>query len=328
VGFFIFNATILSMGNVINMKLKEKKTILIIGASSFIGSNFAEHFKHDYKVIGTYHRTPIDISGVLCLPCDVLSNDNVHKLIRSFRPDIVVYCAGVSSVTECSLNEASADALNTSGLFNVAEYCQRYRAQICYISSCFVFDGAEKNYLEMDIPEAATVYGRTQAAAEFYIQKTSLDYLIFRCSRLYGRGINPFRSTWFELLQSRLLCNENVVLDDSTKIGFLDVNYLAMIIRVCIENGVTNRLLQVSSSDVITHYDFGCLYADIFNQKEDNLSRGRWFLPSANVGKQFFKLDITNIEGYLNLQMPSVRESLELTHKILTGSLSNKELSS
>ncbi len=319
--FWCYNAQV---SNILKMTPKPRKTtMLIIGVSSFIGSNLAEHFKHDYKVIGTYHKTPLDIAGVLCLPCDVLSNESVHRIIRSLKPDITIYCAGISSVPECALKESRAESLNTSGLFNVAEYCQRYKSQICYISSGFVFGGEDKSYLEMDIPEAATVYGRTQAAAEFYIQKTSLDYLIFRCCRLYGHGINPFKSTWFELLQSRLNSKESVVLDDSVEMGFLDVHYLAMILRICIEKGVTNRLLQLSSSDLATHLGFGQLYTEVFGMHNDYLARGKWFLPllsghgAAASRKQTYKLDISNIEGYLHLQMPGIKESLEFTRKRL-----------
>lgn len=301
--------------------------MLIIGVSSFIGSNLAEHFKDDYKVIGTYHNTSISMDGVLCVPCDVLVKEEVQSVLYAFRPDVTIYCAGISSVIECARREDFADALNTSGLFNVAEYCQRYKSQICYVSSGFVFGGEDKNYLEMDIPDALTVYGRTQAAAEFYIQKTSLNYLIFRCCRLYGRGINPTQITWFESLQRKISEGQSVAMDDLVKIGFLDVAYLAMVLRICLEKGVSNRLLQVCSRDISSHYNFAQTYAKLFGAQSDLISRGKWPLPissssmaasSASDG-QTFKLDISNIEGYLNIQMPTIEESLQFSLKRLRG---------
>ena len=305
------------------MKPKTKKgTILIIGISSFIGSSLAEHFKKDYKVIGTYHNTPTLIDGIVTVPCDVLVKEEVQSVLYAFRPDITIYCAGISSVMECAKREEFADALNTSGLFNVAEYCQRYKSQICYISSGFVFGGEDKNYLEMDIPDASTVYGRTQAAAEFYIQKTSLNYLIFRCCRLYGRGINPAQQTWFELLQRKINLVQISALDDYLRLGFLDVEYLAMVLRICIEKGVSNRLLQVSSKDIMTHFNFAQLYAKIFSTQVDLVTRGKWPLPfNSNsmssygpaIERMSFKLDISNIEGYLNIQMPAIEESLQFS---------------
>ncbi len=310
------------------MKPKVKKgTVLIMGVSSFIGSNLAEHFKDDYKVIGTYHNTPIEIDGVLCVPCDVLVKAEVQSVLYAFRPDVTIYCAGISSVIECARREEFADALNTSGLFNVAEYCQRYKSQICYISSGYVFGGEDKSYLEMDIPDAITTYGRTQAAAEFYIQKTSLNYLIFRCSRIYGRGINPSQATWFELMQKKLTDGQSTTMDDNVQVGFLDVAYLSMIIRICIEKNVSNRLLQVSTKDAMTHYHFAKKYAEVFGAQEDLITRSKWALPlsknnmrAGSGDKLAFKLDISNIEGYLNIDMPSIEESLKFTLKRLQGS--------
>ena len=212
---------------------KEKiKTVVIFGVSSFLGSNLAEFFKKDYKVIGTYYKNSVRINGVLTLPCDVLAKEEVQLILFAFKPDFVIYCAGVSSVLDCHKNEDLADALNTNGLFNVSEYCQRYKAQICYISSGFIFAGEKKNYYEMDIPDSLTTYGKTQAAAEFYIQKTSLNYLVYRCCRLYGRGINPTRQTWFENLQREILLNKSLGMDSFVHTGYLDVYYLGMILKM------------------------------------------------------------------------------------------------
>lgn len=312
------------VSNLLKIKPLEKKgTLLIIGVSSFIGSNLAEHFKDDYKVIGTYHNTAVEIDGVLCVPCDVLVKQEVQNVLYAFRPDITIYCAGISSVQECAKREDFADALNTSGLFNVSEYCQRYKSQICYISSGYVFGGDNKNYLEMDIPDAVTTYGRTQAAAEFYIQKTSLNYLIFRCCRLYGRGVNPSQATWFEQLQKKLGNGSSVALDDYVKVGFLDVAYLSMILRICIEKNVSNRLLQVSSKDISTHHTFAKLYSKVFKSQEDLIARSKWPLPLNKRGNTndnlTFQLDISNIEGYLNIDMPTIEESLEFTLRRLKG---------
>ena len=63
--------------------------------------------------------------------------------------DIAIYCVGLSSINECHKNNELAEALNTSGLFNVTEFCQRYRTKICYMSSGFIFAGEKKNYFEM-----------------------------------------------------------------------------------------------------------------------------------------------------------------------------------
>ncbi len=302
------------------------KTIVIFGVSSFIGSNLAEFFKKDYKVVGTYYKNSVRINGVLTIPCDVLAKEEVQLVLFAFKPDYVIYCAGVSSIVDCNKYEDLADALNTNGLFNVSEYCQRYKAQICYISSGFIFAGEKKNYYEMDIPDALTTYGKTQAAAEFYIQKTSLNYLVYRCCRLYGRSINPIRPNWFENLQRELLLNNSLGMDDFVNTGFLDVYYLGMILKMNFDKGVSNRLFQISSSDIGSIYDFAKFYAEVFDVNTDRVSKTRWPIPlnasqtsTAVEDQLYFNLDTENVEGFLNIELPSIKESLEFTFQRLKG---------
>ena len=89
-----------------------KKTVLIVGASSFVGSNLALYLKDHFRVIGTYHKTPMEIPGVTCYPCDVFKKDYVSSLIGVLKPDYTIYAVGMSSLTECKLNPKQADALN------------------------------------------------------------------------------------------------------------------------------------------------------------------------------------------------------------------------
>ena len=115
-----------------------QKVILIFGISSFVGSNLAEVLKKDFKVVGTYFNNPVSIKGVVTFPCDVLKKDDVQMALYTFRPDLTIYAAGLNSISDCDENVDYADALNSGGLFNVTEFCQRYKSQICYLSSCYV----------------------------------------------------------------------------------------------------------------------------------------------------------------------------------------------
>jgi len=310
----------------IKLTPKRRKTILIFGISSFLGSNLAEFFSKDYRVVGTYNKTPVSIPGALVIPCDVLIKEEVQLVMFAFKPDFTIYAVGMSSLVECHKNEELADALNTSGLFNVTEYCQRYKSQICYISSNFVFGGEDKKYIEMDIPDANTVYGKTQASAEFYIQKTSLNYIIFRTCLLYGRGYNPKNNTRFEAMQKKIHDNETITMDEYIQVGFLDVQYLALIIKICFEKSVQNRLFQVSTNDILSHFEFAKLYCDVFGESKTFVNRVRWPFPIAATAavvptseKLKFKLDINNIEGFLNIELPTIEESLKFTKNRFCG---------
>lgn len=305
---------------------QEQKTILIIGVSSFIGSNLAEYLKKYYRVIGTYYQNPVKIQGVLTLPMNILNKDEVQRVIFSFKPDFTIYAAGLNGIAESEGHRETCDALNTTGLITAAEYCQRYKSQICYLSTCHVFSGEEKKYIEMDIPDSNTYYGKSQAAAEFYIQKTSLNYVIFRTCRLYGRSLKISNPNYFETLQKELHLGNQVACDNNVLTGYLDVYYIAAMLKICFDKEVKNRLFQVSTRDIMSPYEFANAYADIFHQEKEMITKGKWRYPlikglgTAALEKIFLQMDISNMEGYLSIKLPTVRESLAFTFKRLHGS--------
>lgn len=305
---------------------KTKKTILIFGVSSFVGSSLAEFFKKHFKVAGTTHATPVKIQGVPVIMCDVLKRDEVQLAMYTFRPDYAIYAAGLPSLMDCAEAKLLADALNAGGLYNVSEACQRFKAQLVYLSSSYVFAGEEKYYVENDIPDPITMMGKTKAAAEFYIQRTSLNYLIFRSCQLYGHGYHPLSLNFFERLQRCMGKNQNIMCDNHIHIGFLDVMYLALIIKLCLERDISNRLFQVNSSDVMTHYEFAKAYCKVFGDADINLEKGRWFFPLIETARDidlskdlWYRLDVTNIESFLTIKMPTIMESLKFSYKRFGG---------
>ncbi|MBP5297059.1 MAG: sugar nucleotide-binding protein [Bacteriovoracaceae bacterium] len=294
--------------------IKKVPTVLIFGISSFIGSNLAELLRREFHVIGTYHEHPVHIPGVLTFSCDVLKKNAVQSVIFHFRPDITIYAVGLSSVQDCRRHPQLAETLNTGGVYNVSEFCDRYKSMLVYLSSAFVFQGDDCTYLESDNPNSNTVFGHSKSSIEFYIQRTSINYLILRCCNIYGRSHHPCQLTKFEELQNSCISGQEFVVDRHVIIGHLDVVYLAMIIKLCWENKISNRLFHVSSSDQMSYFDFAQLYAKVFAQSAVHIRPGIWPLNSSNDNEDlFFRLDTANLAGQINVALPTIEESLRLT---------------
>jgi dTDP-4-dehydrorhamnose reductase len=310
--------------NIVN---DHRKTILILGINSFVGSNLAEFLKKDFHVVGTYFRRHLPIPGILMLPCNVLSKEELQLVMYTFRPDFVVYCVGLTSLKMCSEMPNVCDALNSAGLYNVAEMAPRYGARVLFFSSQFVFAGENRNYNEMDNPDVTTQYGKAMASSEFYLQKSSLNYLIIRCCKLYGRGLNPLRSSFFELMQRNFKENISFAYDDFLTQGYLDIYYLCMVVKICIDKNISNRVIHFSSQDSLTTYEFAKLYCETFGDSESLINKGKWHLPAlkgtAHGERTYFKLDVLNIEGVLKIKMPSILESLQFTYSRFHGEKMN-----
>jgi dTDP-4-dehydrorhamnose reductase len=302
-----------------------KKTILIYGVSSFIGSNLLEMLKDEFRIVGTFHKTPVTIPGITCIPCDVLRKEYVTNVSARFRPDLVIYAVGSSSLKECKIAPKYADALNTTGAVNCCVAAERYGAKFIYLSSGFVLGGEDTIYREGETPFPNTNYGTSLSSTEFYIQRSCLNYLILRCCPLYGRSYNPGHNNWFEYLQASFAKGEPVLVDDSVQTGFLDVQILVRVLKAALTKEATNRLFHVSSKDFMTRYDFAKLYAKIFKKDPALIQRvnGHFPVDKNKVDEEnsslYYRLDTSNIEEFLNTKMPSIEESLILTNKRLAG---------
>src|SRR5690606_5138486 len=193
-----------------------------------------------------------------------------------------------------------------------------------YISSAFVMNGLNPIYHEGDTPFSTTVYGNTVSSAEFYIQRSSLNYIILRCAPLYGTGLNPAHPNWFETLQLNFAKNIPVVADDSIETGFLDIQILVKILQETINQNVTNRLFNVGTQNIMTRYEFAKLYAARFKKDESLIQKGSSSFPTINKSESAvaykFLLATGNVEEFLNMQMPTIEDSLEFTYKRLIES--------
>ena len=120
--------------------------------------------------------------------------------------------------------------------------------------------------------------------------------------------------------------------DDHLYTGFLDIQYLGMIIKLSIEKNTINRLFQISSSDVMTLHSFAKTYAELFSDSKTSIQKSRYRFPVSegtavnyDGGDIYYTMDITNIEGFLNLQLPSIEESLRYSFKKMGGKEEKRE---
>ena len=300
-----------------------RKTVLIIGISSFVGTNLALILKDEFRVVGTYHRSPIDFPGIMCLPCDVLKKEFVNRIVGTINPDFVIYAVGVSSLSDCKKQPKFSDSLNSGGAITCMNAAERVGARFILISSAFVMEGQNVLYKESETPYASTTYGSSLANTEFYIQRSSLNYFILRCPVLYGRSLNVAHENFFEYMQKQIMKGETYLADSSVTTGFLDVTIMAEILKALLKTNVQNRLLQVSSSDYMSRYDFAKKYAAVFKKDENLIHRADIKFPDDGAkGKEklvafSYKMDPSNLEEYLGIKMPSVEDSLRVTYKRL-----------
>lgn len=312
--------------------MEKQKTIMIFGVSSFLGSSLAELLKDDYRIVGTYFCTPVNIPGVLALKCDVHNKEMVQKMTYIFKPDITIYTVGLTDLDACQEYPKVADALNTAGVFNVSAASERYGSKFIYFSSSYIFSGEDTLFRENDTPMPSSVFGNNIASSEFYIQKSCLNYVIFRCCPIFGRSFNINDLNWMEVLEKNSFLNKKITCDTKVYTGFVDIWFIAELLKTAIEANATNRLFQISSSDLMNRYEFAQKYMEIFGGNTALLSKGDWKFPRTEnqialqgLGEElYFRMDTNNAESTFKIDMPSIEDTLKKAHTKLSGTYGSK----
>lgn len=123
--------------------------VLIFGVSGFVGGYLAEEFcSFGYKVYGCDISESSDIADqVTFIPCDILDQVHVRKVISETKPMYIVDLAAISSVSYSWKEPAKTMAVNVEGTLNIFESAKEIipNAKILVI-------GSSEEYQQSDDP--------------------------------------------------------------------------------------------------------------------------------------------------------------------------------
>lgn len=163
--------------------------MLVTGANGLLGKEITHYFSSRCDVY------PTDLAE-----CDVTSAAECRRILRDFRPGVVVHCAAYTAVDRAEREPEAAFALNAGGTRNVALACRENLALLVTFSTDYVFDGASSRpYEEGDPPGPLSVYGRSKLAAEEAVREVGPDFLLLRTQWLFG----PYGSSFVSAVLDR-----------------------------------------------------------------------------------------------------------------------------
>ncbi len=158
--------------------------VLVCGASGLVGSNLMKVLKANaIDALGSYFSYPLD--DLVQLDTLNLSHENT-KEVMDFGPDVIVHCGALTHVDYCEDNVEESFEKTVQSTLNLLELANELNAKFVFISTDYVFDGADGPYLEEEEVNPVSVYGRHKLEAEKWVQEKSEDYLILRITNVYG----------------------------------------------------------------------------------------------------------------------------------------------
>ena len=184
------------------------KNILIIGANGFTGRRIL----NDLSVNPIYHVTGCSLRDDICpgkdyrfVRTDIRDENEVRKLFKECRPDIVINTSALSVPDYCETHHAEAEATNVTAVETIAHVCEQYGSRFVHLSTDFVFDGKSiRLYKEEDEAIPVNYYGVTKLKAEKIIASICSNYAIVRVVVVYGKALPGQHGNILQLVANRL----------------------------------------------------------------------------------------------------------------------------
>jgi UDP-glucose 4-epimerase len=166
------------------------RTVLITGVAGFIGRYAAQHFSSEgWSVIGIDHASPENapLSSLSAYYNLHLPNNAFRNLLQKHSPDVLIHCAGRSSVG-FSITEPSSDFYDSTVLgFEILNSLRLHapRCRFIFLSSAAVYGNPESLPVkETHLPSPISPYG---------FHKWQCEQLCLEFSKIYGMSTASLR---------------------------------------------------------------------------------------------------------------------------------------
>ena len=204
-----------------------------------------------------------DVTAVGRKEADFSNPQNIRRVVRKIRPEIMVNAAAYTAVDKAEEDEERAEMVNGVVPGVLAEEARKLNALLVHYSTDYVFDGANHApYKEQDITAPLNTYGRTKLKGEIGIKTAGCDYLIFRTSWVYSSRGGNFLRKLLSLLRER---DQVAVVSDQTgsptSARVIAEATLLCLRRACVQRNdrdFSSNLYHLAASGYTSWYGYAC----------------------------------------------------------------------
>jgi dTDP-4-dehydrorhamnose reductase len=158
--------------------------------------------------VGTeLQRTLLPLGDVVALDrsrADMEDMAALRAVLHAHTPNIIVNAAAYTSVDKAESDVQAAFRINAEAVGELAAYARLSCALLVHYSTDYVFDGLKRGpYVETDVTDPQSVYGRSKRAGEETILQSGCNAMIFRTSWVFSAHGNNFIKTVLRLAKER-----------------------------------------------------------------------------------------------------------------------------
>jgi dTDP-4-dehydrorhamnose reductase len=255
-----------------NIQGASRPTLLVTGASGFLGWHICRAASASWNVVGTYCSHETSIKGAVMHRLDLCSPD-LRESLNALEPAAVIHAAAFPQPNACEQAPEQSEAVNVTATRNVARYCGERGIPLIYTSTDLVFDGLHAPYTEDDEPCPVSVYGRHKAEAEQAVLALAPKGAVCRLPLMFGdRDGAPasFIGPWIDTLINR----EPLTLFVDEFRTPVSGSSAAQGLMLALAAGVTG-ILHLGGPERISRHAFGLKLAAVFGLSADTIRPSR-----------------------------------------------------
>lgn len=235
-------------------------------------------------VVGSYVPTVFGASSVIQTTradMDVGNKDVVREKILRIKPTVIIHLAAKTDVDDCERNIRETEEVNYHGTAYIAESAREVGATVIYMSTCAVFNGKKKFYVETDTPNPINTYGKTKLLGEQVITDTLQKFFIIRSGWVIGGGFKEKKFISYILKQLHEGKKEIMAVNDT----FGSIAYGRELVQfMCtLLNNEPYGIYHFGSRGVATRFDLTSLLIRLLGEKVRVIP-----VSSTRFRKQYF----------------------------------------
>ncbi|AUD61031.1 NAD(P)-dependent oxidoreductase [Shewanella sp. Pdp11] len=169
--------------------------ILVTGSKGQVGSSLVKQLSK---------MSEISFLAVDRDQLDITDCEAVDKLVKEFKPNMIINCAAHTAVDKAEQEVELSYAINCDGPQFLAQAANSVGATILHISTDYVFAGNKVGeYVETDDVAPQGIYGKSKLAGELAVAEACPHHIIMRTAWVFCETGNNFVKTMLRLAQSR-----------------------------------------------------------------------------------------------------------------------------
>ena len=243
------------------------------------------------------------------LDLDITNPKALRNFFKGYSSiDYCINCAAYTAVDNAEKEEKLADQINSEGVGNLSQVCNENNTTLIHVSTDFVFDGKNNQpYVEEDLTNPLSVYGKTKLDGELIIRNNSSKYFIIRTSWLYSEHKKNFMKTMLELAKNK---KELSIISDQIGTPTYALDLANTLLNIVNSQNKEYGVYHYSNEGVASWYDFAKAIFEINNIEVKVKPTRTEAYPTPAKRPHYSVLDKTKIKNSFNLEIPYWRDSL------------------